>query len=229
MPITPDAIMLFAAGFGTRMGDLTAACPKPLIKVADIALIDHALKIVEDAAINTVVANTHYMPEMLAAHLKGRDVSVSHEAEILETGGGLRHALPRLGVGPVYTFNTDAVWTGQNPLKTLANAWDPDKMDALLLLISPDRARGYTRDGDFVQARDGSIKRGPGMVYTGAQIIKTGGLKDIADTKFSMHKLWNKMYDTDRIFGVNHSGGWCDVGTPAGIKIAEKMLSENNV
>ncbi len=102
-------------------------------------------------------------------------------------------------------------------------------MDALLLLVSPDHARGYTRAGDFVQVKNGTIKRGPGMVYTGAQIIKTDGLKNIADTKFSMHELWNQMYDNGRIFGVTHIGGWCDVGTPAGIEIAEKMLDEDNV
>jgi len=229
MPVTPDAIMLFAAGFGTRMGELTVACPKPLIKVANVALIDHALKIVEDAGLKTVVVNTHYRPEMIATHLENRNVSVSHEVDILETGGGLRHAMPLLGLGPVYTFNTDAIWTGQNPLTTLAGAWDPDKMDALLLLVSPDHAHGYTRAGDFVQAGNGTLKRGPGMVYTGAQIIKTDGLANVTDTKFSMHELWDQMYDTGRIFGVTHEGGWCDVGTPAGIGIAEKMLEEHIV
>lgn len=229
MPITPDAIMLFAAGFGTRMGELTAACPKPLIKVANVALIDHALKIVENVNLKTIVVNTHYMPEMMAAHLENRNVSVSHEVDILETGGGLRHALPLLRADPVYTFNTDAIWTGQNPLTTLANAWDPERMDALLLLVSPDHAKGYTGTGDFVQAANGTIKRGPGVIYTGAQIIKTDGLANIPETKFSMHELWDQMYDTGRIFGALHRGGWCDVGTPAGIEIAEKMLGEQDV
>lgn len=221
--------MLFAAGFGTRMGDLTARCPKPLIKVAGIALIDHALKIVQSAGLKTVVANSHYLPEMMAEHLESRDVSLSFEPEILETGGGLRQALPLLGPDPVFTFNTDAIWSGENPLTTLAAAWDPEKMDALLLLVSPQNARGYTRGGDFVQAANGTLKRGPGWVYTGAQIIKTDGLKNIADSKFSLHALWDKMYASGRIFGVPYAGGWCDVGTPAGIGIAEKMLGVHNV
>jgi len=229
MQITPNALMLFAAGFGTRMGALTATCPKPLIKVANKALIDHALEIIEDAGINTVVANTHYLPERLKAHLAGRSVILSHEAEILETGGGLKHALPLLGADPVFTFNTDAIWTGQNPLTTLANAWDPEKMDALLLLVSQGNAKGYSAAGDFLQASDGTIKRGPGVVYTGVQIIKTGGLINIEKAKFSLHSLWDQMYDTGRIFGVMHGGGWCDVGTPAGIGIAENMLEEHDV
>lgn len=225
----PDAIMLFAAGFGTRMGALTATCPKPLIKVAGKALIDHALDIVDATNLNTVVANSHYLPEMLADHLVDRNVILSYEPEILETGGGLRHALPLLGNGAVFTLNTDAVWTGNNPLETLRIAWDPEKMDALLLLVPPENARGYTRDGDFLQATDGTIKRGPGMVYSGAQIIKTDGLENIHDSKFSLHALWDQMYENGRIFGVIHSGGWCDVGTPAGITIAETMLGERDV
>ena len=225
----PDAIMLFAAGFGTRMGALTATSPKPLIKVAGKALINHALDIVEAANLKTVVVNSHYLPEMLGAHLANRNVALSYEPEILETGGGLRHALPLLGNNPVFTLNTDAIWTGQNPLKTLAAAWNPEKMDALLLLVAPKNAQGYTRSGDFLQDTNGGIKRGPGMVYTGAQIIKTDGLAAILDSKFSLHALWDQMYDSNRIFGVIHKGGWCDVGTPAGINIAEKMLEDQHV
>lgn len=221
--------MLFAAGFGTRMGALTTACPKPLIMVAGKTLIDHALDIVNAANLNTVVANNHYLPEMLTAHLANRNVILSFEPEILETGGGLRQALPLLGNDAVFTLNADAIWTGKNPLETLRSAWDSEKMDALLLLVPPENARGYTRDGDFLQAKNGTIKRGHGMVYTGAQIIKTDGLKNISETKFSLHTLWDQMYENERIFGVIHKDGWCDVGTPAGITIAENMLGEQDV
>lgn len=192
-------------------------------------MIDHALKIVNGAGIETVVVNTHYLPEMLSAHLADRNITLSNEADILETGGGLKHALPILGTDPVFTFNTDAIWTGANPLITLANAWNPDKMDALLLLVSRKNAVGYTHSGDFLQAKDGTIKRGAGAVYTGAQIIKTEGLENISQSKFSLHALWDQMYDAGRIYGVTHAGGWCDVGTPAGIGLAEKMLEGNDV
>lgn len=226
---SPDALMLFAAGFGTRMGALTAACPKPLIKVAGKPLIDHALGVVDAANVKTVVANTHYLPDMLAAHLASRNLVLSHEAEILETGGGLRNALPLLGKSPVFTFNTDAIWTGPNPLKTLAAAWNPDRMDALLLLIPPNHAHGYQGAGDFERCEDGTITRGSGMVYSGAQIIKTDALGEISEIKFSLNLLWDNMITKGRLFGTPHTGNWCDVGTPAGIKIAENMLEDTNV
>lgn len=229
MQIAPNTLMLFAAGFGTRMGGLTANCPKPMIKIANKALIDHALEIVDKAGVETIVVNTHYLPEMLNAHLADRNVTISYETEILETGGGLKQALPQLGPDPVFTFNTDAIWTGANPLNTLANAWNPEIMDALLLLVSRNNAKGYTGAGDFLQAKNGTIKRGSGAVYTGAQIIKTKGLLNIKYRKFSLHSLWDQMYAGRRIFGVTHDGGWCDVGTPVGIKIAEKMLRSRDV
>ena len=108
------AVMIFAAGFGARMGDLTKDRPKPLITVAGRALIDHALDLVGRGP---VVVNLHYKGAQMEHHLKGRDVRLAWEPEILETGGGLKAALPLLGAGPVMTLNSDAVWTGDNPLK----------------------------------------------------------------------------------------------------------------
>jgi MurNAc alpha-1-phosphate uridylyltransferase len=221
--------MLFAAGFGTRMGGLTTTCPKPLIKVSGAPLIDHALEIINAANITNTVVNTHYLPRMLTDHLADRNVLVSHEHDILETGGGLRHALPMLGSNPVFTLNSDAVWTGQNPLNTLAAAWNPDLMDALLLLISPDNTQKDPTKGDFDINKNGTITRGTGFIYSGAQIIKTEMLKDISETCFSLNLLWDMIIKNGRAFGTVHNGNWCDVGTPQGIINAEEMLEDNNV
>ena len=231
MRTDPDALMIFAAGFGTRMGALTATRPKPLIKVAGCALLDHALDLAEGAGIGRIAVNLHYRGEQIAAHLAQRpDIALSWERDqILETGGGLRQALPLLGVGPVFTLNSDAVWTGPNPLVTLKSAWHPD-MGALLLLAPPDRLRGHSGQGDFRMDADGRISRCPkgaaGLVYLGAQIIEPAGLQDIPDPVFSLNLLWDRMIAEGRAFGVLHPGGWCDVGRPEGIAEAEAMLRE---
>lgn len=226
----PDALMLFAAGFGTRMGALTASRPKPLIPVGGRPLIDHALALADAAGIARKVANLHYLPEQLAAHLARRgDVALSIERdEILETGGGLRAALPLLGEGPVFTLNTDAIWTGQNPLTQLRAAWDAAEMDALLLLFPADRAQGYSGRGDFLLGHGGRISRAngaDGLVYLGAQIIRTEALADIPERVFSLNRLWDRMIAEGRAYGILHQGGWCDVGNPAGIVQAEAMLA----
>lgn len=225
--MTPTSAMIFAAGRGTRMGHLTAQTPKPLISVSGRPLLDHALALVEDADITNRVVNTHYLGAQIQDHLAERDVTWIHEEVLLETGGGLRNALPVLGDDPVITLNSDAVWTGSNPISTLCRAWDPNRMDALLLLIPRKNAHGYTRDGDFVSAPSGQISRGTGDVYSGAQIIKTRGLGNIDEQAFSLNVLWDDMLANGRAFGVLHDGGWCDVGHPEGIKTAEALLKDH--
>lgn len=222
---TPDAAMLFAAGFGTRMGALTEDRPKPLIPVAGRALLDHALGLVDAAGITTRVVNAHYMADQIAAHLAGTNAALSLEhPDILDTGGGLRAALPLLGPGPVFTLNTDAVWTGPNPLIALRKAWDPARMGALLLLVPADRAQGHDGAGDFTLTGDGRLERGGTLVYTGAQIVDPAGLDSIRQTAFSLNRLWDRIAGDGRLFGLVHKGGWCDVGHPDGIAAAEAML-----
>ncbi|MEQ8898315.1 MAG: nucleotidyltransferase family protein [Roseovarius sp.] len=226
----PLPVMIFAAGFGTRMGALTADQPKPMIPVAGKPLIDHALGLVHDAGAARIVMNLHYRPEILRAHLSDTDILFSEEQpDILETGGGLRHALPLLGEGPVYTMNSDAVWSGPNPLTQLANAWDPDQMDGLLLCIPPENAIGHTGKGDFEIADTGQTRRGPGAIYSGLQILKTDGLAAIPEDHFSLNVLWNRMLDTGRLFATTYPGKWCDVGRPEGIELAEDMLEYTHV
>ncbi|MBL4916611.1 nucleotidyltransferase family protein [Szabonella alba] len=226
--MTPDALMIFAAGFGTRMGALTADMPKPLITVAGRALLDHALDLADAAGPGRIVVNTHYRGDQIAAHLADRPaIALSHEDVILETGGGLRKALPLLGAGPVFTLNSDAVWTGPNPLITLRGGWRAG-MGALLLLAPPDALRGHSGQGDFRMDAQGRISRCPkgeaGLVYLGAQILDPAGLQDFDETAFSLNRLWDRMIVQGRAFGILHPGGWCDVGRPEGIAEAEAML-----
>ncbi|KMK65291.1 MobA-like NTP transferase domain [Puniceibacterium sp. IMCC21224] len=222
--------MLFAAGFGTRMGALTANQPKPLIPVAGVPLIDHALALTDSVGPLRRVVNTHYRSNQLATHLAGRDVAISDEQpQILDTGGGLRVALPLLRADPVFTLNTDAVWSGPNPLRLLADAWDPARMKALLLCVPLGRAIGRKGGGDFGCSADGQLSRGGDLVYTGAQILCTEGLATIAKSAFSLNVVWNDMATRGELFGLTYPGRWCDVGHPEGIAMAEAMLADADV
>ena len=224
----PDALMLFAAGLGTRMGALTATRPKPLLPVAGKPLIDHALSLADGFPLRTKVINLHYRPDQIKAHLCHRtDLLWSEEAPVLlETGGGLRHALPLLGKGPVFTLNSDTVWRGPNPLQCLSDAWDPAKMDGLLLLLPLDRATGHTGPGDFTRDRSGRIGRNGPHVYLGTQIIRTDGLAAFPEPVFSLNRLWDRMIAAGRAYGVTYPGQWCDVGTATGIALAEALLRD---
>lgn len=221
---------MFAAGFGTRMKELTQDRPKPLIEVAGAPLIDRAHRLLTDAKCDPIAANLHYRADMLATHLAPKGVhTIEEQPQILETGGGLRNALPVLGGSEVVTLNPDAVWAGPNPVQMVQDAWQPEKMDALLMCIPPERTIGHRGQGDFFLANSGQLRRGPGVVFGGCQIIKTELLADISEDSFSINLLWDLMLEQERLFGLVYPGHWCDVGHPSGIKQAEKMLEAHHV
>jgi MurNAc alpha-1-phosphate uridylyltransferase len=217
-------VLLFAAGLGTRMGDLVKDRPKPLVQVAGKPLIDHALALTDLPEVGTKVVNLHYHANMLRSHLAGRNVLFSDETGLLrETGGGLRHALPLLGPGPVITMNTDAVWRGLNPIAQLIAAWR-DEMEALLLIISRDQVQGHKGTGDFTRDADGRLHRAPDAVYTGVQIIRTETLAEARQDAFSLNLIWDAMAARGGLYGAVYDGQWCDVGQPSSIPLAEAML-----
>ncbi len=216
------AVLFFAAGLGTRMAPLTKDKPKPMVEVAGKPLLFHAL----DLAPNLRrVVNVHCFADQIRDAVPG-DVLISDETgSLLETGGGLRKALPLLDSDPVFTMNTDAVWNGPNPFSILRTAWR-DEMDGLLLLVEKENALGHKGRGDFIMDNAGRITRGESAIYTGCQIIRTADLAQVGKEAFSMWELWNRMLDRGTLFGVTYNGRWCDVGRPDSIALAEGLLRD---
>ena len=218
-------LMIFAAGFGTRMRPLTDNLPKPLIPVGGQTLLDRALAMGRAAGCDPIVVNTHYLGGMIASHLAGQGVAISDEADaILETGGGLRKALPLLGAGPVLTLSPDVVWTGPNPLMALQAAWDDTRMDALMMLVPLAKATARKGGGDFALDGDGQISRKGDFVYGSAHLLRADRLAEIPDRVFSLNLVWDRIIADGRAFGIVHHGGWCDVGAPETIPLAEGLL-----
>lgn len=217
-------VLLFAAGLGTRMGAMVNDRPKPLIPVAGRPLIDHALHQLDTPRIGRKVVNVHYRADMIRDHLRDRDIRFSDEtARLMETGGGLRCALPLLNQTPAITMNTDAVWRGPNPVDAVLDAWRDD-MEALLLIVPKERVSGHPGAGDFRLDAAGRLHRAPEAIYTGLQMIRTDTLADMADEPFSMNVIWDQMAARGGLFGVTFVGQWCDVGQPSSIPLAEAML-----
>lgn len=220
----PD-LMIFAAGKGTRMAPLTDTLPKPLIRVGGQTLLDRAIALGREGGAGRIVVNAHYLGDQIATHLAGSDVAVSPEAELLETGGGLRHALPLLGAGPVMTLNPDVVFTGPNPVATVREGWR-EGMGALLLLMPMERAVGRSGGGDFTLHDDGRISRGGDMIYAGVHMCLPERLYEISENVFSLNLLWDLLIDEGRAFGIVHPGHWADVGRPDCIPLAEGLLND---
>jgi MurNAc alpha-1-phosphate uridylyltransferase len=229
-----NSALIFGAGFGTRMGEITKITPKPMVPILNKPLIDYAIDITLDANIQNIIVNLHYLPEQIENHLSNfKNIKTIHEyPKILETGGGLKNALPILGPSPVITLNSDIIWIGYNPIKSLLKSWNPKKMDALLMLIPIELAKGYKGLGDFYLDRDKQLirrdnKSNAPYVYTGVQIIKTELLSAINKESFSINVLWNKIINQRNAYGIMYDGSWIDVGHPEGIEIATKELLVN--
>ncbi|MEM9269964.1 MAG: nucleotidyltransferase family protein, partial [Pseudomonadota bacterium] len=188
-PAHPQAAMVFAAGFGTRMAPLTNTCPKPLISVAGRPLLAHALEALTPAKLARTVINTHYMAEQIADWVSSQarnDLLISHEVRLLDTGGGMRHAQTLLQSGPVVTMNSDAVWDRPAAVEPLLQAWDPQRMDVLLLVVDRQNAVGHSGSGDFNLDPQGRLERRGSAacadyVYTGASITHLDLLADEAE------------------------------------------------
>jgi MurNAc alpha-1-phosphate uridylyltransferase len=228
----PNTAMIFAAGFGTRMGHLTKNRPKPLVHVLGRPMIDHTLDILADANIRSIFVNTHYFADQLEAYLSSYSsvTCIREEPKVLETGGGLKNALPYIESNPVFTLNCDVLWRGNNPAKQLLKRWKPDEMDGLLLLVKYTSAYGYKGQGDFFlkngnsPRRKGTAPNAP-YVYSGIQIIKTDLLRTIKENHFSISLLWEDMIASDRLRGTVYDGEWIDVGHAEGIGVAEQKCA----
>ncbi len=224
--------MVLAAGLGTRMQPLTKTRPKPLIPLAGKTLIDRVLDHLDSARANKIVVNTHYKADILKQHLVNRSgVVLSQEPELLETGGGVKNALPQIGSEPFFVVNSDAVWL-DGPTRTLqrmACAWNHEKMDALLLLQRMVAVRGPAGRGDFFLDSEGNATRrqeyeiAP-FLFAGVQILHPQLFDGTPDGAFSLNLVYDRAERAGRLRGIVHDGEWYHVGTPEQLEIAEHEI-----
>lgn len=234
--LASDTAMVLAAGLGKRMRPLTATRPKPLVRVAGKAMLDHALDALDDAGVARAVVNVHYLPDLIEAHVKGRKapaITISDERELLlETGGGLVRAAGHLP-DPFFCLNSDNLWLDgpTNAFADLSAAWDPDKMDALLLVVAHNGARNFRGKGDFHMDKHGKLRRratgriAP-FVFTGIQLVSKRLLRDAPEGPFSTNILWDRAIEEGRLYGVAFTGVWFEVGTPEAIAPTEAALRD---
>lgn len=239
--MTPETAFVLAAGLGTRMRPLTDDRPKALVEVGGRALIDHMLDRLRDAGARRFVVNVHAFADRLEAHLKARadlDIVISDEREtLLETGGGLKKAMPLLGSDAIWVANIDSVWLEDfevknresRALRELAAAWDPEAMDAVLLLARMDRTTGFDGAGDFFMDGDNRLtfrNDAPAapLNYMGVHITRPDIVADAPEPAFSLSKIWRQSAPRGRLHGVLMEGDWMHVGDPAARDVAETRL-----
>jgi N-acetyl-alpha-D-muramate 1-phosphate uridylyltransferase len=237
MAVTLNAAMLLSAGLGKRMAPAANGLPKPLVMLHGKALIDHALDRLAAAGVARAIVNVHYKADLIEAHLQKRQappIEISDErAALLDTGGGVKKALPRLGPGPFLIHNADSVWiegVGSN-LARLAGAWDEARMDCLLLLAGASASHGYQGRGDFALESDGRIRRRKAeqelvpFAFTGVSVAHPRLFDGSPDGAFSLNLVWSRAIAAGRAYGMRMDGVWMHVGSPDALAEAERCLS----
>ncbi len=236
MTHTPNTAMVLAAGLGTRMRPLTDDRPKALVRVAGRALIDHVLDRLVEAGVTRAVVNVHAFADLLEAHVKRRgdiEVIISDErALLMETGGGVRKARALLGDSPIVVCNIDSVWEepAGSAIARLAQAFDPARMDAQLMLAAMDEQLGYDGAGDFFMDEHGKLSFRDALphtpwAYMGVQIIDPRIVDSEPLEPFSFTRVWRRLALAGRLFGAPLGGYWMHVGDPGARDEAELRLA----
>ena len=231
----PKVAMVLAAGLGRRMRPITDTIPKPLVPVAGRTLLDWGLDSLAGAGVVKAVVNVHYFPEQIAVHVASREaprIVISDESGgLLDSAGGIVKALPDLGKEPFYILNADTFWIdGRQPnLSRLALAWDPAKMDILLMLADPKSATGHTGSTDFLVNGTGALRRSggdpSGLIYAGAAIVNPRIFDAAPSGPLSLNRYFDAAIAEGRLFGVKMDGHWITVGTPDAIPLAEAAIA----
>lgn len=233
----PSRAMIMAAGLGTRMRPLTSDRPKPLVEVRGKALIDHVIDRLVQAGVTTIVVNVHYCADMLEAHLAKRkdvEIRISDEREgLLESGGGIYKALAQFEGEPFFHVNADTVWmegTGR-ALDRLKARWNPETMDALMLLAPTVHTVCYDGRGDFMMDAEGRLSRVPEhrvapFVWMSVEIVHPRLFATASGGKFSINPLWDVAIEKGRLYGLRLDGVWMHIDRPGAVTESEAFLAD---
>ena len=238
MSVTPAKAMVLAAGLGLRMRPLTDNMPKPLVKVAGQTLLDPVLDKLAGAGVSEAVVNVHYLPDQIIAHTATRTrprIIISDERDqVLGTGGAVVKALAVLGSEPFFHLNADTMWIdGVRPnLTRMAETFDPDRMDILLLMAPTTTSIGYAGRGDYGMLPDGALRKRREhqvvpFVYAGAAILSPSLFDGAPAGEFSLTKMFDRANEQERLFGLRLDGVWMHVGTPDAVEAAEEAFLES--
>jgi MurNAc alpha-1-phosphate uridylyltransferase len=240
MPRPFENAMVLAAGLGTRMTPANGTLPKPLVELRGRALIDRVLDRLAEAGIKRAVVNVHHKADLIEAHVKSRKaprIVISDERSgKLDTGGGVKRALPRLGPGAFLIHNSDSVWiegVGSN-LTRLMSTWDETRMDCLLMLAVASGSHGYQGRGDFALQPDGRVRRRKleqeivPFAFTGVSVAHPRLFEDSPEGAFSLNVVWSRAIAAGRAYGMRMDGRWMHVGSPDALAQAEQCL-ENEI
>jgi len=229
-----DTAVILSAGLGTRMRPLTLTTPKPLLPLAGRPILAHVLERLMDAGVTQIIVNAHYLADQIEEFCAAYpQVKVLRETELQETGGALTAMAAKnlLPDAPFYVVNGDTYWVDgpSDALRRMADAYDPEKMDAMLLLARTAGALPDSGRGDFLWPRDGELKRRTERdvapyLFAGVEIVSPALLAAAPSGPFSMNLLWDQALAAGRLGAIVHDGLWFHLSTPEDLEGADAVL-----
>lgn len=228
--------MLFAAGLGTRMKDLTSNKPKSLLEIHGKPILHYALDLCKLYPFKKIIINTHYFSSQIESSLNSyakentsfpKILSV-YEPVLLETGGAIKNAINMLGAGPIFTLNTDIIFQANyNFFAEMSKKWDHKKMDFLILMQPTNNAIGYTGCGDFEMDLNGNLTR-PDSLQKYSYMFAGISLLDphkIAQNPLNIFSLKEYYLNFDRVVGIEAKNAkWCHLTSSEDLVVAELSL-----
>ena len=217
-------VMILAAGRGERMGALTDRVPKALLEVGDRPLIEHQILRLARAGFRDVVVNLAWFGEQIAARLgdgSGFGVSIRYSWEpegALDTGGGIRAALPLLGDERFAVVNSD-VWSDY-PFERLRGAVAGDAH--VVLVDNP----AHHPTGDFALTSDGKVVEAQcdRLTFSGIGCYRPRLFAARSAPRFPLVEVLRAAIDAGTLTAEHHRGEWIDVGTPGRLQALDRML-----
>lgn len=218
--------LILAAGRGERMRPLTDSMPKPLLQAGGRALIEHTIAALARAGITELVINHAHLGAQIEKRLgdgSGYGVHIEYSPEpegALDTGGGILHALPRLGDAPFLVVNGD-IWT-DFPFSSVQR--DFNSLAHLVLVDNPP----HHPNGDFY-LRDGRVQtsgRGPRLTFSGIGVYSPRLFSDCDPGVFPLIPLLRGAMERGEVSGEQYRGLWFDIGTPDRLAALDRRLKD---
>lgn len=210
--------MLLAAGRGKRLGPLTDSTPKPLLKIGRETLIERHIRRLKQAGFKEIVINVSYLRAKIIHRLGdgsryGVRIYWSDEGEHrLETGGGIRKALPLLGDSPWLVMNSD-IYTDWVPKPvTLA---EPCLAHLILVANMPHCQGDFYLDNGTVRRHHAKAER---LTFSGIGYYDAALFESPEQQAFKLTEVLNPAIADNRVSGEKYTGKWADLGTPESLQ-----------
>ena len=227
--------MILAAGFGERLRPLTEHTPKPLLKVGVKPLIQYHIERLAAVGVRELVINTSWLGDQIESFLGdgsrfGVSIDWSRETDPLDTGGGIRRALPLLGSEPFLVINGD-IWTDY-PLQTLVDRDWSDDMEAHLVLV-PNPV--HNPKGDFALDAQCNICypsiSDESFTFSGMSVMRPElfALFSSASEKFPIRDVLVDIIKGGYVSGEVFRDTWWDVGTVERLQALNTLVSGREV